>query len=112
MKIAELVEARPGIEVLDLTRELTSLTPADILELCDVLVLDEVIYSVYLTQASSGGLFEADGENIVGPVDNHALLYGIAMKLIDPSSTRILRRFYPCRRHLMNLSVSLTELLV
>jgi hypothetical protein len=110
MKIAELVEARPGIEVLDLTRELASLTPADVLELCDVLVLDEVIYSVHLTEGSTGGLFGADEENIVAPVDNHALLYGIALKLADLTATRVLRRFYPCRRHLMNLSMSLTEL--
>jgi hypothetical protein len=112
MKIAELVEDRPGIEVLDLTRELLSLTPADLLALCDVLVLDEVIYSVYLAEGSPGGLFGVDDEHVVCQVDNHALLYGIAVKLVDPSTSRVLRRFYPCRGHLMNLSVSLTELLV
>jgi hypothetical protein len=80
-----------------------------LLAICDVLELDEVVYSIYLKESTHGGLREDDEEEIVRAVDNSILMYWIAIKLVNPATPRILRRFYPYPRHLLNLALSIGD---
>jgi hypothetical protein len=111
IKTAELIDASPGIEILQLAKRMSSLTVADLLLICDTLELDEVVYSVYGNEQSEGGLFDSAQEDIVAPVDNPTLLYWIALNQRDPTVPRITRRLYSTAHDHLRLALGLANVL-
>jgi hypothetical protein len=111
IKTAELIDATPGIEVLELARKMSSLTVADLLLVCDALELDDVVYSVYRREINHDGLIDEEIEELVPAVDNPTLLYWIFLKQRDPMVQRITRRLYSTTRDHLHLALGLANVL-
>jgi hypothetical protein len=110
VKTAELIDASPGIEIMEIARIMLSLTMTDLLQIVDLLELDEVIFSVYGRESEGEGLFDVDREEIMQSVDNIVFLYSLICKQRDPSVNRITRKFYSRNRDHLHLAFSLANL--
>jgi hypothetical protein len=111
MKTAELIDGSPGMENMELARVMSTLTVADLLAIVDLLELDEVIFSVYGHESEREGLFDAETEEIMQPVDDVVLLYSVACQQRDPLIPRITRKFYSTIQDDLRLAFSLAHMI-
>jgi hypothetical protein len=111
IKVAEFIDASPGIEILDLATKLEAISVGDLLLLCDALELDNVVYSVYRREQLPVDILTTEEDEIIAPLDIPTLLYWISLKQRDPTVLRITRKFYPCTRDHLSLALGLSNLL-
>ncbi len=102
-KTAEVVEANPGIELLDLAAQLPSVCLADLLLLISLLEADEVLYSVYRRFAPAT-LEREEVAAAVAPISDYTMQYELAMWMQNPDKNRTQRHCYPTDKANTNLS--------
>ena len=108
MKICDIVDTTPGIEIMEVAAMMCNLALADLIHIVDVLELDEVIYTVY-SKSTEGGLDVTECDGICAPCDMLTFMLMVGRELMDPSEQRIHRKLFPTRHNQKNLALALSR---